>query len=204
MTRRLLLATNNGGKLVELRRILDPIVDVELVGLGDVPAYDEPPETGATFADNALIKAREAALRTGLASVADDSGLTVAALNEMPGVLSARWSGSIGGRLRDDALNLALVLDQIADVPDVRRGGGFSCAAALVLPDGREWVEHGRLEGTIAREPRGSNGFGYDPIVVPLGETRTTAEMPSGEKDAISHRGRALRALAPHIAAALG
>jgi XTP/dITP diphosphohydrolase len=201
---KLLLATRNEAKLAELRRILAPLVDaplfdVEVVGLGDVPAYREVPETGATFAENALIKAREAVRRSGLPAVADDSGLAVDALNGMPGVLSARWSGAGS----TDESNLALVLEQVADVPDERRGAAFLCAAALVLPDGTERVVEGRLDGTLARAPRGGNGFGYDPVFQPLGETRTTAEMDPAEKDAISHRGRAFRALAPLIATAL-
>lgn len=199
MSPRLVLATHNAAKLVELRRILRPAIAIDLIGLDDVPAYPEVIESGATFAENALLKAREAVRQTGLPAVADDSGLTVAALNDMPGVLSARWSGPG----RDDATNLRLVLDQICDVPDDRRGGGFACAAALVLPDGREIVEHGRVDGTIVRTPRGSNGFGYDPIVAPLGSTRTMAELGAGEKDEISHRGRAFRALAPRIADAM-
>jgi XTP/dITP diphosphohydrolase len=196
---RLLLATRNEAKLAELRRILAPLVDAEVVGLSDFAAYEEPPETGATFMENALQKAREAVRRTRLPAVADDSGLAVDALNGMPGVLSARWAG--GGR--DDAANLRLVLDQIADVPDDRRGAAFLCAAALVAPGGEERVIEGRLAGTIVREPRGSGGFGYDPIFQPDGESRTTAEMDPAEKDAISHRGRAFRALAPLVAAAL-
>ena len=196
---RLLLATRNGAKLAELRRILAPLVDAEVVGLSDFPAYEEPPETGATFMENALQKAREAVRRTGLPAVADDSGLAVDALNGMPGVLSARWAG----RGRDDAANLRLVLDQIADVPDERRAAAFLCAAALVTPGGEERVIEGRLDGTIVREPRGSGGFGYDPIFQPDGESRTTAEMDPAEKDAISHRGRAFRALAPLVAEAL-
>jgi XTP/dITP diphosphohydrolase len=199
MTHRLVLATRNGAKLAELRRILAATVDLELVGLADVPAYDEVPETGATFADNALLKAREAATHTGLPAVADDSGLTVDALGGMPGVLSARWAGGHG----DDAANLRLVLDQLQDVPDERRGGAFVCAAALVLPDGTERVVHGQVDGVILREPRGDGGFGYDPIFRPHGETRTTAEMSAAEKDAISHRGKAFRALAPLVAEAL-
>ena len=196
---RLLLATRNEAKLAELRRILAPLVDAEVVGLPDFPAYEEPPETGATFMENALQKAREAVRRTRLPAVADDSGLAVDALNGMPGVLSARWAG----RGRDDAANLRLVLDQIADVPDDRRGAAFLCAAALVTPGGEERVIEGRLDGTIVREPRGSGGFGYDPIFQPDGESRTTAEMDPAEKDAISHRGRAFRALVPLVAAAL-
>jgi XTP/dITP diphosphohydrolase len=196
---KLVLATRNEAKLVELRRILEPLVAAEVLGLADVPAYAEVPETGATFADNALLKAREAVLRTGLPAVADDSGLAVDALNGMPGVLSARWAG----RGADDAANLRLVLEQTADVPDSRRGAAFVCAAALVTPDGREQVVEGRLDGVLTRAPRGSNGFGYDPVFQPDGETRTTAEMDPAEKDAISHRGRAFRALAPIIAEGL-
>jgi XTP/dITP diphosphohydrolase len=197
---RLVLATRNDAKLVELRRILAPLVDAEVVGLADVPAYEEVPETGATFAENALIKAREAAAHTGLPAVADDSGLAVDALNGMPGVLSARWSGAA----HTDESNLRLVLEQTADVPDERRGAAFLCAAALVLPDGTERVVEGRLDGTLTREPRGTNGFGYDPVFVPHGETRTTAEMDPPDKDAISHRGRAFRALAPLVAELVG
>ena len=173
--------------------------EVEIVGLDDVPAYPEAPETGATFAENALLKAREAARHTGLAAVADDSGLVVDALNGMPGVLSARWAG----RSRDDVANLALVLDQVADVPDDRRGAAFVCAAALVTPQGTEHVVEERLDGVLVRQPRGTGGFGYDPIFQPHGDPRTTAEMPPAEKDAISHRGRAFRALAPHITTAV-
>jgi XTP/dITP diphosphohydrolase len=196
---RLVLATRNAAKLDELRRILAPLVPVEVVGLDAVPAYDEVPETGATFEDNALIKAREAAVRTGLPAVADDSGLTVDALNGMPGVLSARWAGSAAS----DPNNLRLVLEQTADVPDERRGAAFVCAAVLVTPDGTEQVVRGTVTGTLLRAPRGSNGFGYDPVFRPDGETRTTAEMTPAEKDAISHRGKAFRALAPLVADAL-
>jgi XTP/dITP diphosphohydrolase len=196
---RLVLATRNAAKLDELRRILAPLVPVEVVGLGDVPAYPELPETGATFEENALLKAREAAARTGLPAVADDSGLTVDALNGMPGVLSARWAG----RAASDENNLRLVLEQTADVPAARRGAAFVCAAVLVTPDGTEQVALGTMTGTLLREPRGTNGFGYDPVFLPAGETRSTAEMSAAEKDAISHRGKAFRALAPHVAAAL-
>jgi len=191
---RLLLATRNQGKLVELRRMLSGFA---VVGLADVPDFPEAPETGATFAENALAKARDAAAATGLPSVADDSGFTVDALNGMPGVLSARWSGRHGA----DQANLELVLAQTADVPDERRGAAFVCAAALVVPDGPETVVHGEWSGHLAHAPRGSNGFGYDPIFVPEGETRTSAELSSAEKDAASHRARALRALLPHLRA---
>lgn len=196
---RLLLASRNQHKLVELRRILAPAVAVRIVGLADVPSFPETPETEPTFAANALLKARDAVRHSGLPAVADDSGLAVDALNGMPGVLSARWAG----RGRDDLANLRLLLDQLADVPDDRRGAAFICAAALVTPDGTEQVVEGRLDGTVVRAPRGSGGFGYDPIFQPAGQIRTTAELPPDEKDAISHRGRALRALAPYIRAAL-
>ncbi len=195
MTRRVVLATRNAGKVAELRRILAGL-DVELVGLDAVPEVAEIAETGETFADNALLKARTVAALTGLAAVADDSGLAVQALNGMPGVLSARWAGRHG----DDDANLRLLLGQLADVPDARRHAAFVCAAAAALPDGHVRVVEALLEGTLTREPRGSGGFGYDPIFVPLGEQRTTAELTPAEKDAVSHRGQAFRALAPLLA----
>ena len=195
---RIVLATRNPGKIAELHRILAPY-DVQLMGLDDLPPYDEGPETGATFAANALAKAREAALATGLAAVADDSGLAVDALNGMPGVLSARWAGRHG----DDRANLELLLAQLADVPADRRGAAFVCAAAYVLPDGREGVTEGQLAGRILTSARGHGGFGYDPVFVPVRETRTTAELTPQEKDAISHRGKAFRVLAPLLAQAL-
>ena len=196
MSTRLLLATRNAGKLAELQRLLATAVPgVEVVGLRDVPEYPEAPETGATFEENALLKAREAVRYTGLPAVADDSGITVDALNGMPGVLSARWSGGHG----DDDANLNLVLGQLHDVPDERRGAQFVCAAALVLADGTETLVRGEWRGTLVRERRGANGFGYDPIFRPDGETRTSAEMEPAEKDAVSHRGRALRALLPAL-----
>jgi len=197
---RVLLATRNVKKLAELRRILDRLADVEVVGLDDVPYYDELPETGATFAENALLKAREGAKRAGLLTVADDSGLAVDALNGMPGVLSARWAG----KSKDDNANLQLVLEQLADTPDERLGATFVCAAALVTPAGAENVVEGRMPGRLVREPRGTNGFGYDPIFVADGFDVTNGELPPPKKDAISHRGKALRALVPHIAAAVG
>ncbi|TDC89999.1 RdgB/HAM1 family non-canonical purine NTP pyrophosphatase [Saccharopolyspora aridisoli] len=194
---RLLLATRNQKKLVELRRILEAegVTGLEVIGLADVPEFPEAPETGATFEDNALAKAADAARATGLPAVADDSGLEIDALNGMPGVLSARWAGAHG----DDQANLELVLGQIRDVPDERRGGAFVSAAALVLPDGGGTVVRGEWRGTIIRDPRGANGFGYDPIFVPEGETRTSAELSPEEKDADSHRGRALRLLLPSL-----
>jgi XTP/dITP diphosphohydrolase len=197
---KVLLATRNTKKLDELRRILAPLLDVEVVGLDDVQRYDEVPETGATFTENALLKAREAAAHSGLVSVADDSGITIDALSGMPGVLSARWAG----RDKDDEANLRLVLEQLCDVPDERRGAAFVCVAALVTPAGVETVAEGRMPGRLVREPRGTNGFGYDPIFVADGKQVTNGELPPAEKDAISHRGKALRALLPHIAAAFG
>jgi XTP/dITP diphosphohydrolase len=198
---RLVLATGNPGKLAELGRILAAgHVAVELVGLAEFPGAPDVAETGATFAENALLKARAVAGFTGLPAVADDSGLCVDALNEMPGVLSARWAGRHG----DDEANLRLVLAQMSDVPDERRGAHFFCSAALVLASGKEHVSEGAVYGTLIREPRGSNGFGYDPIFVPDSSDLTTAQMSSQAKDAISHRGRALRALAPIIAATVG
>jgi XTP/dITP diphosphohydrolase len=197
---RLLLATRNAGKLAELQRLLATAVPgVEVVGLRDVPEYPEAPETGATFEENALLKAREAARYTGLPAVADDSGLAVDALNGMPGVLSARWSGRHG----DDAANTALLLGQLADVPDERRGGAFVCAAALVTPDGAEHVLERQWRGTVVREPRGTNGFGYDPVFLPAGLDRTSAELEPAEKDARSHRGQAFAALVPVLAEVL-
>ena len=197
MSDRLLLATRNPGKLAELQRLLESAVPgVAVVGLRDVPEYPEAPETGATFAENALLKAREAVRYTGVPAVADDSGLTVDALNGMPGVLSARWSGRHG----DDAANTALLLGQLADVPDERRGGAFVCAAAVVTPDGAERVLERSWRGQVVREPRGSNGFGYDPVFLPDGLERTAAELTAAEKDARSHRGQAFAALVPLVA----
>jgi XTP/dITP diphosphohydrolase len=197
---RLLLATRNAGKLAELQRLLDGSVPgVEVVGLDAVDDVPETVETGATFAENALLKARDAARATGLPAVADDSGLAVDALNGMPGVLSARWSGRHG----DDDANTALLLDQLADVPDERRGAGFVCAAALVTPDGREHVLERQWRGRVIREKRGTNGFGYDPVFVPEGLDVTSAELDPAEKDARSHRGQAFVALVPLVAEAL-
>ena len=195
---KVVLATRNAGKVAELQRILSPY-DIELVGLDDVAPYDPGPETEPTFRGNALAKAREACAATGLPAVADDSGLEVDALRGMPGVLSARWAGRHG----DDVANLQLVLGQVADVPDERRGARFVCAAAAVLPTGREVVEEGEMRGVLLRAPRGTNGFGYDPIFRPDGESRSSAELTSAEKDAISHRGKAFRALVPLLVDAL-
>jgi XTP/dITP diphosphohydrolase len=195
----LVLATRNAHKVAELRRILAPYRDLlggaELVGLEDFPDVPEVAETGATFAANALLKAHAVAERLGVVAVADDSGLEVEALNGMPGVLSARWAGRHG----DDEANLRLVLAQVADVPDERRAAAFVCAAAAAAPGGAEIVMHGRVDGMLTREPRGSGGFGYDPVVIPLGDTRTMAELSPEEKDAISHRGAAFRELATRL-----
>jgi XTP/dITP diphosphohydrolase len=188
-----ILATRNQGKLNELARILSH--QITLAGLDAFPDVPDVPETRATFEANALLKARAVATYTNLPAVADDSGLCVDALNGMPGVLSARWAGQHG----DDKANLDLLLAQIGDVPDARLGARFVCAAALVVPHGREWVVTGQVEGRLIRTPRGSGGFGYDPIFQPDGFKETTAEMTPDAKDAISHRGRAFRALAPFI-----
>lgn len=195
----IVLATHNPGKIAELHRILG---DLDVVGLDGFPGAPDVAETELTFEGNALLKARAIAAFTGLPAVADDSGLCVDALNGMPGVLSARWSGRFGAGDRDVA-NLRLVLDQLADVADDRRTGSFVCVAALVVPGGAEHCVEGRMPGTVIREPRGTGGFGYDPIFLPEGETRTTAELAPAEKDAISHRGLAFRALAEIVPSAL-
>jgi XTP/dITP diphosphohydrolase len=197
---RVVLATRNRKKLTELRRITEASVPgVEVLGLDDVDPYDEPAETEPTFAGNALIKARAAVVATGLPALADDSGLCVDALNGMPGVLSARWSG----RAKDDEANNTLLLAQVADVPDSRRGASFFCAMALVLPDGTETVETGELRGRLLRAPQGEGGFGYDPLFVADGRDVSNAALAPADKDAISHRGLALRAIVPAVAAAL-
>jgi len=198
---RVVLATRNAGKVVELQRILaaDPALarlDIQLVGADDVADAPEVEETGDTFAANALLKAQALAAHTGWPAIADDSGLCVDALGGDPGVRSARWAGEPS----DDAANLALVLTQVAEVPAEGRGAHFTCAAAAVVPGVGERVVEALMEGTLATAPRGDGGFGYDPIFVPLGERRTTAEMAPAEKDAISHRGKAFRALAPILA----
>lgn len=194
---RVVLATRNAGKIAELRRILaDAEVPVEIVGLEEFPEIGDVAETGLTFAENALLKAHAVARQSGLPAIADDSGLCVDALNGMPGIFSARWAGKHG----DDLANLDLLLAQVSDVPAEHRGAHFACAAALALPSGEERVTEGALRGVIIDTPRGTNGFGYDPILLPEGETRTTAELSAAEKDAISHRGRAFRALAPILA----
>jgi len=190
---RVVLASRNAHKIEEMARILDDAgLHVEVVGIDAFDDVPEVAETEATFEGNALLKARAVCAATGVPAVSDDSGLCVDALNGMPGVLSARWSGGMG-----DVANLELVLAQLEDTPDDRLGAQFRCAVALVLPDGRESVVHGEMRGHLVRDPRGTNGFGYDPIFVPDGGSRTSAEMSSDEKDAVSHRGNALRALVP-------
>lgn len=194
MSIRVVLASRNAHKIEELHRILaDAGLDLDLVGEDAFAHLPEIAETGSTFAANALIKARAVCAATGLPAIADDSGLAVDALNGMPGVLSARWAG----KPKDDLRNLRLLLDQLEDVADARRSAAFHCAAALVLPDGTERVVEGTMDGAIIREPRGLNGFGYDPIFTPLGSPITSAEMTAEAKDAISHRGAAMRALVP-------
>lgn len=190
------MASRNPKKLAELHRVLDAaeVSGLTLLSLDDVPVFDEAPETGATFEDNALAKARDAFRATGLATVADDSGLEVDALNGMPGVLSARWSGRHG----QDAVNTSLLLAQLADVPDERRGAAFVSACALVSATG-ETVVRGEWPGSIVRQPRGAGGFGYDPVFLPEGSSRTAAELTPAEKDAASHRGRALALLVPAL-----
>lgn len=197
MARRVLVASRNAKKLGELRRILAEagVEGLEIIGLDEVPPFPEAPETGATFEENALAKARDGAAATGLACVADDSGLAVDALNGMPGVLSARWSGRHG----DDTANNELLLAQLGDVPDERRGARFVSACALVA-DGHEVVAVGEWPGAIARKPVGEGGFGYDPLFVPDGGVVSAAQLSPAEKDAASHRGRALRALLPALA----
>ncbi len=198
MAERVFLASRNPKKLAEMERILrEHLPAVSVVGLDDVPAYDEPVEDQPTFAGNALLKARAGVAATGLPTLSDDSGLAVDALNGMPGVLSARWAGPP----KDDARNNALLLAQLDDVPDERRGAHFVCAVACCLPDGRELVVHGRMDGTVLRETRGAGGFGYDVLFVADDHPgATTAELDAAEKDAISHRGRALREIAPQVA----
>jgi XTP/dITP diphosphohydrolase len=200
-TQRLVLATRNRHKVTELHAILrDAGLDVELVGADAYPEVPDVRETGVTFAENALLKAHALAKATGLPAVADDSGLCVDVLGGAPGIFSARWAGMHG----DDKANLDLLLAQLSDIAEPHRGAHFACAAALALPDGTEHVVEGRLEGTLRTAPAGSGGFGYDPILQPHGDTRTVAELTADEKNAISHRGKAFRALAPVVKDLLG
>ncbi|WP_087117612.1 RdgB/HAM1 family non-canonical purine NTP pyrophosphatase [Corynebacterium urinipleomorphum] len=196
---KVLVASGNAKKLVELETVLRElgVEGVELVSLKDIPAYPEPVENGLTFAENALIKAREGAQQSGLACVADDSGLAVDALNGMPGILSARWCGRHG----DDSANNELLLAQASDIDDAHRGAAFVSCCALVTPDGQEFTAEGRWEGSLLREPHGEGGFGYDPIFAPADAPgKSAAQLTPEEKNARSHRGKALRELAPRIA----
>lgn len=202
MTGRILLASGNAKKLKELRRVVEAagISGLTVVGLGDVEAYPEPVENGASFEENALIKAREAVARTGLPSLADDSGICVDALNGMPGILSARWSGGLVSGSSVDEGNNDLLLAQLSDVPEDRRGAAFVSVCALVMPDGAEAVVRGEWRGAIIAQRRGGEGFGYDPLFVPddaAAGGRTSAELAPDEKDALSHRGKALVQLVP-------
>lgn len=201
---RILLASNNSKKLAELRRILVPLIcDIEVLGLSDVAAYPEPAETEPTFQGNALIKARAALAASGLPALADDSGLCVDELNQLPGVLSARWSAGLVAGERD-AANNALLLAQLADTPDHRRGAQFRCAVAFCVPGGAEVVRSGQMSGRILRSEHGSGGFGYDPLFAPDGYDVTAAELAPELKDEISHRAIALRAIVPEVLAVLG
>ncbi|MFE6457021.1 RdgB/HAM1 family non-canonical purine NTP pyrophosphatase [Streptomyces cinereoruber] len=198
---RLILATRNAGKITELHAILaDAGLDLELVGADAYPEVPDVKETGVTFAENALLKAHALARATGLPAVADDSGLCVDVLNGAPGIFSARWSGTHG----NDRVNLDLLLAQLSDIADEHRGAHFACAAALALPDGTERVVEGTMPGTLRHTPTGTNGFGYDPILQPEGYDITCAELTPAQKNAISHRGKAFRALVPVVRELLG
>jgi XTP/dITP diphosphohydrolase len=197
MSHKLVLATRNQGKITEFRRILDALAPgaIELIGVDQFPDLVDVDETGSTFEENSLLKARYTCHATGLPAIADDSGLCVDALNGDPGIFSARWAGTHG----NDQANLEKVLDQLKDVPDEKRTARFMCVASLVLPDGREQVAEGRFEGHILHAPVGENGFGYDPIFQPLGLSISSAQMSAEEKDLVSHRGKSLRSIAPHV-----
>ena len=201
MSHKLVLATRNQGKITEFRRILEDLApgQIELIGVDQFPHLVDVDETGSTFEENSLLKARYTSEATGLPAIADDSGLCVDALNGDPGIFSARWAGVHG----DDRANVEKVLQQLADVPDEKRTAHFMCVASLVMPDGRHQVAEGRFEGQILHAPVGENGFGYDPIFQPEGLSISSAQMSSDEKDAMSHRGKSLRAIAPHVMKAL-
>ena len=197
MKHTLVLATRNNGKIVEFRRILDSLApgEIDLVGVDQFPDLIDVEETGKTFEENALLKAHYTARATGLPAISDDSGLCVDALNGDPGIYSARWAGVHG----DDKANLEKILVQLMQVPDENRGAHFTCIAALALPDGQQHVEEGVFQGRILHAPIGEHGFGYDPIFAPLGMSISSAQMNASEKDSISHRGKALREIAPHV-----
>jgi len=198
---RLVLATRNPGKILEFSRILEEISPglIELVGLADFPALHDVEETGSTFLENALLKARTVSAETGLPAIADDSGLCVDALGGSPGIFSARWSGKHG----NDRANVEKVLSQLEGVPEGERGAHFTCVAAFAATDGSFLSEEGILQGRILNAPIGANGFGYDPIFAPSGSLLSLAEFVESAKDAISHRGQALRVIAPRITAML-
>jgi len=201
--RRIVLATRNGHKVRELHTILADLIvelDLEIVGMGEFPDVADVVETGVTFAQNATLKAVAAAEATGLPALADDSGLAVDVLGGAPGVFSARWAGTHG----QDRANLELLLGQLYDVPDEHRAAAFVCAAVLALPDGTVVVREGRMPGSVTREPRGDNGFGYDPILLLDGDTRTSAELTFEEKNAISHRAKAFGALSADLRSLFG
>ena len=197
MSHKLVLATRNSGKMIEFRRILEEIAPgaVELISVDQFPNLVDVEETGSTFEENSLLKARYTSMATGLPAIADDSGLCIDALGGAPGIFSARWAGKHG----DDQANLEKVLEQLKDVPEEKRGAHFLCVASLVLPDGREHVSEGRFDGSILRSAVGTNGFGYDPIFQPNGLAISSAQMSAEEKDLVSHRGKSLRLIAPHV-----
>ena len=199
MSKRLVLATRNLGKIEEFRRIFNGHPEIELVGLDAYPDMPEVDETEDTFEGNALLKARAVARFTGCAAIADDSGLCVDALDGAPGIFSARYAGEHG----NDQANNEKLLRELSNVPEHLRSAHFVCVAAFANPDGGEFYERAHFDGEIIHEPIGENGFGYDPLFRPKGETRTSAQMSSDEKDAMSHRGKALRAIAPRVVAAL-
>jgi XTP/dITP diphosphohydrolase len=197
MSQKLVLATRNSGKIIEFRRILEEIAPgaVELISVDQFPDLIDVEEAGSTFEENSLLKARYTSEATGLPAIADDSGLCIDALGGAPGIFSARWAGKHG----DDQANLEKVLEQLKDVPEEKRGAYFLCVASLVLPDGREHVAEGRFDGSILRSAAGTNGFGYDPIFQPKGLAISSAQMSAEEKDLVSHRGKSLRSIAPHV-----
>jgi XTP/dITP diphosphohydrolase len=197
MSQKLVLATRNSGKIIEFRRILEEIAPgaVELISVDQFPDLIDVKEIGSTFEENSLLKARYTSEATGLPAIADDSGLCIDALGGAPGIFSARWAGKHG----DDQANLEKVLEQLKDVPEEKRGAHFLCVASLVLPDGREHVAEGRFDGSILRSAVGANGFGYDPIFQPKGLAISSAQMSAEEKDLVSHRGKSLRSIAPHV-----
>jgi XTP/dITP diphosphohydrolase len=197
MSHKLVLATRNQGKIIEFRRILDELApgQIDLIGVDQFPDLEDVDETGATFEENSLLKARYTCMATGLPAIADDSGLCVDFLKGDPGIFSARWAGNHG----DDQANIEKLLQQLKEVPDTERTAHFKCVASLVMPDGREQVAEGRFEGHILHAPVGDNGFGYDPIFQPLGLSISSAQMSAQEKDLVSHRGKSLRSIAPHV-----